>query len=661
MNQIKIIVVEDDQAHQFAVKRAFENSSMIVTLTFATTIKEYQNIVAKTTPDIVIMDLNLPDGRSVECLTAPAENGLYPILLMTSFGNEEVAVEAIKAGAIDYIVKSPDAFTSLPRTVERSLREWNLLIDRQKTVAQVNSQEEELDAIYEHAPMVMMLVDAERRICKVNRSGEAFAQLLREKIIGVRLGETFHCLQAALSPLGCGFSEKCQDCQFRKLLNDTIENGTTYTSVETRLLFNRDGREQEAFFLCSTVKLMVRKEPLVLVSLLDVTERRMLSDNLKQSQKMEAVGRLAGGVAHDYNNMLNVITGYTELAIKRVAGDEKLSGYLHNVMDAAIKSANLTRQLLAFSRKQVVQPHILDINQSISDELKMLTKLISEDISLSFNPGSEAGLVLMDPSQIDQLLVNLVVNARDAIEGSGNITINTCNVVLDAKYCHIHRGALPGSYIRICVKDSGCGMDAATIERIFEPFFTTKELGKGTGLGLATVYGIVKQNNGEVHAESHLGIGTTFVIHLPRQESRKIEPTIEKTDPLQLGNETILVVEDDQSNLDVVALILQESGYTVICSTSPLEAYNIFEKNMAKISMLLSDVIMPELTGKELYERIKILNPKMKALFMSGYTDDVITNRGVLPEGVNFIHKPFTIAEIALKVRSVLDHKDEHE
>lgn len=659
MNQLHILIVEDDEAHITALKRAFEGSDSRSTLTVARSLNEYRQRIAESCPDIVIMDLNLPDGRSVDILTTPRGECVCPVLLMTSFGSEQVAVEAIKAGAIDYIVKSPEAFAQMPRTVERALREWNLLVERQQTVELLRAQEEELDAIYENAPLIMVLVDQERRICKVNRSGEVFSQALRSEIVGERLGNSLHCLQAALTANGCGFGDKCPDCTLRKMLLDTLEHGTSHTSVEARLLFNDGVRDQEAYFLCSTTKLIIRKEPLVLVSLLDITESRNLAENLRQSQKMEAVGRLAGGVAHDYNNMLNVIIGYTELAMRRVVADDKAHAYLAGVLDAGSRSADLTRQLLAFSRKQVVQPQLLDINKSISDELKLLNKLISEEIILNFDPDPDCGLILMDPSQVDQLLVNLVVNARDSITGSGAITITTAKVDLDDLYCQIHRGATVGPYVRVCISDTGCGMDAATIERIFEPFFTTKELGKGTGLGLATVYGIVKQNKGEIHAESFPGIGTMFVIHIPRQHPERL--ILQGAGRLETvpGSETILLVEDDVANLNIARLLLEESGYTVVACSSSKEAFAAFEQHRSEISLLLTDVIMPVENGRELYEQIRAINPRIKVLFMSGYTDDVITDRGILPEGSNFIHKPFTNAQLTIKVRSVLDDKED--
>ncbi|MDD2542244.1 MAG: response regulator [Desulfuromonadaceae bacterium] len=652
---IKILIVEDEAAHAESMQRELASSNMSVTITHVSSLSEYRASIAESVPDLAIMDLNLPDGKAVEVLTSPAEAGAFPILLMTSHGNEQVAVEAIKSGALDYVVKSPEAFALLPHIVTRALREWRLLIDRQQAVALVSEQEEELDAIYENAPLIMMLVDQQHRVCKVNCSGETFTNDRRAQILGATIGDSLHCLQSALTDLGCGFGEKCPHCTFRTLLHETLEHGVTFTSVEVSLMFDHKGFEREVFFLCSTKKLIIRKEPLVLVSLLDITERRTLEEQLRQAQKMDAIGRLAGGVAHDFNNMLNVVIGYTELALKRVDQDEKTREYLHGVLDAGRRSADLTRQLLAFSRKQVVQPRILDINRIINDEMMLLNKLISEDIGLIFISDPDAGPILMDPSQIDQILVNLVVNARDAIEGSGNITITTANVDLDEFYCQSHRGAMPGPYIRITVQDSGCGMDAATIVQIFEPFFTTKELGKGTGLGLATVYGIVKQNEGEIHAESLPGNGTTFVIHIPRQPLKTVNPSLETSFSVPKGSETILLVEDDESNLRIAQLLLEESGYTVISSKYPPEACKLYEQHADEISLLLSDVIMPELNGRELYDRIRGINQDIKVLFMSGYTDDVITTRGVLPEGTNFIHKPFTILQLAEKVRMVLD------
>lgn len=332
-----------------------------------------------------------------------------------------------------------------------------------------------------------------------------------------------------------------------------------------------------------------------------------------------------------------------------------MKDYLLSVMDAANRSADLTKQLLAFSRKQVVQPKIIDINKIITEEMKLLGKLISEEINLSFIPDYNTGTILMDPTQVDQILVNLVVNARDAIEGEGSITITTANADIDTEYCQTHRGASPGSFVRLIVTDTGCGMDEGTIERIFEPFFTTKELGKGTGLGLATVYGIVKQNNGEVHAESDLGKGTTVIINLPRHIPAIVGENPNLTEVIPRGTETILLVEDDPANLNIARLLLEESGYTVISTTSPIDACILYQQNLADISMLLSDVIMPELNGKKLLDRLRIMNPKIKVLFMSGYTDDVISERGVLPEGTHFIHKPFTVSQLAIKVRSLLD------
>ncbi len=638
--QLNILLVEDDAAHAEAIRRAFVSSGLKAGIELIASLGEFRERVAHNPPDIAIMDLNLPDGRAVEVMTSPPENGAFPILLMTSHGNEHVAVEAIKSGAIDYIVKSAEAFAGMPRTVERALREWRLLADRTRAERGIRESEtrfhtlsNQFNALLDTLPDRIILHGLDRRIIWANRaaisdSPEGF----------VASGES-HCYT-----LWHDNNDPCDACP----VMESLQSGEPAISIITA----SDGKVWE-------LRAIPVKEDGKVVSVIevgrDISEHRTLVDQLHQAQKMDAVGKLAGGVAHDFNNMLNVITGYTELALKRMTHDEKSASYLHCVMDASRRSAELTRQLLAFSRKQVMQPKILDINATISDEMKMLSKLIHEDIRLTFVPDRETGPILMDPSQVDQILVNLVVNARDAIEGAGHITITTANADLDSHYCQFHRGATPGPYVRICISDTGSGMDAATIERIFEPFFTTKELGKGTGLGLATVYGIVKQNKGEIHAKSQPGAGTTFVIHIPRQSQVTVEQPLTHSTSVPMGSETILLVEDDEANLEIARLLLEESGYAVICSTSPLEACTLFESHADEISMLLSDVIMPELNGKELYDHIRTINPAIKVLFMSGYTDEVITNRGVLPDGINFIHKPFTVLQLAGRVREVLD------
>lgn len=639
VQKLTVLVVEDNAAHAEAIRRAFGSNGVTADIAVAGTLREFHERAVQCPPDIAIMDLNLPDGRAVEVMTSPPEDGAFPILLMTSYGNEHVAVEAIKSGAIDYIVKSPETFSHMPRIAERALREWSLLMERKQAERVIRESEakfhtlsNQFNALLDTLPDRIILHGTDRQVIWANKSATSS---IEQDSGDARDGHCYTLWHDNGAPCdACPVMESLHTGE-SVIVNVTASDGRVW---ELRAIpVKEDGQVVSVIEVCR-----------------DISEHRKLEDQLRQSQKMEAVGRLAGGVAHDFNNMLNVIIGYTELALKRVVQDDKTSSFLNGALDAATRSADLTRQLLAFSRKQVVQPRILDLNKTIGDEMKLLNKLISEEVRLSFVPDRNTGPIFMDPSQVDQLLVNLVVNARDAIEGGGEITITTANVELDEEYCQLHQGASVGAYVRLTVSDTGCGMDAATIERIFEPFFTTKELGKGTGLGLATVYGIVKQNNGEIHAESQPESGTTFVIHIPRQ----VPADVLMADVLNSGprgSETILVVEDDESNLEIARLLLKESGYNVICSRSPLEACSLYEQRCGEIKLLISDVIMPELNGRELYARMRTINPDIKVLFMSGYTDDIITTRGVLPDGTNFIHKPFTIAQLAGKVRSVLD------
>jgi len=392
--------------------------------------------------------------------------------------------------------------------------------------------------------------------------------------------------------------------------------------------------------------------------LVDITEQKSLQDQLNQAQKMESVGRLAGGVAHDFNNMLGVILGRTELALNKLDDDQPLYGTLQEIRRAAERSADLTRQLLTFARQQTVAPKVLDLNQTVAGMLKMLRRMIGEDIDLAWLP--EAGLlpVKMDPTQIDQLLANLCVNARDAITGVGKITIETQTKSFDEAYCAQNPEFVPGDFVQLAVSDNGCGMDRKSLGKIFEPFYTSKALGKGTGLGLATVYGIVKQNEGFITVYSEIGHGTTFKIYLPRHAELP-ELTAEENSPplVHQGHETILLVEDEAANLEMAKQMLESFGYQVLDAATPGEALRIAKEHADEIHLLMTDVIMPEMNGRDLAKKLNLIYPDIRHLFMSGYTSNVIAHHGVLDDGVHYLQKPFSLQSLATKVCEALEGK----
>ena len=384
-------------------------------------------------------------------------------------------------------------------------------------------------------------------------------------------------------------------------------------------------------------------------------EKDKLQSQLTQVQKMESVGRLAGGVAHDFNNMLGVIIGHCELALEGLDTGHPLFARLRDIHKAAERSANLTGQLLAFARKQTVAPKVLDLNETVAGMLTMVQRLIGEDIDLAWMPGTNIGLVKMDPSQIDQILVNLCINARDAIGDTGKLTIETAAVTIDEHYRAEHADSVPGAYVLLAVSDDGCGMDTEMLSHLFEPFYTTKEMSKGTGLGLATVYGIVKQNNGFINVYSEPGQGATFNIYLPRHATTgEAVPEAEKAEPAAPGHETVLLVEDEPMILDLATTMLQTFGYTVLAAATPGEAMRTAQEYTGAIHLLMTDVVMPEMNGRVLAGNLLTLYPGLKCLFMSGYTANVIAHHGVLDEGVHFIQKPFTLKVLAAKIREAL-------
>jgi two-component system cell cycle sensor histidine kinase/response regulator CckA len=423
----------------------------------------------------------------------------------------------------------------------------------------------------------------------------------------------------------------------------------------------RDGSIIEVEITSHSLMFADRQAELILAN--DITERNRLEaallsseEQLRQSQKLEAIGQLAGGVAHDFNNLLTAINGYSALALRRVGPDHAVSSYLEEIKKAGDRAANLTRQLLAFGRKQLLQPLAINLNDIVGDMIKLLKRLIGEHVQLVTVPGADLKQIKADPGQLEQVLVNLVVNARDAMPRGGTITIETANTTLDGAYASRHVGVTPGEYIMLAISDTGTGMDQDTKTRVFEPFFTTKEKGKGTGLGLSTVYGIVRQSGGNVWVYSELGKGTTFKVYLPQiEDDVAVRGALKEDLTRHRGTETVLLVEDEDTVRKLTSELLEESGYVVLEANGGEQAMALFQAHKGPIDILITDVVMPKMSGKEVAEQLRNVHPETKVLFMSGYTDEAIVHHGIVDSHIAFIQKPFSENALTRKVRDVLD------
>ena len=506
---------------------------------------------------------------------------------------------------------------------------------------QMNTQADlkRLATAIDQAAEIFVITDAQGTIQYVNPAFEAVTGYSRQEAIGqnpriLRSGQ--------------------QDADFYHALWNTISSGKTWRGRFINRRKNGSLYSEDAIIspVCDLAGHIINYVGVKH----DITEHLRLSGQLQQSQKLDSLGRLAGGVAHDFNNMLGVILGHAEMAMEQTDPSHPLFSDLQEIRKAAERSAGLTRQLLAFARKQAVMPKVLELNETVDGMLKMLRRLLGEDIDLVWLPKAGLWPVLMDPSQLDQILANLCVNARDAIAGVGQITIETANDVIGPSRATEFPAATPGDYVRLDVRDTGCGMDAETLTHIFEPFFSTKASGAGSGLGLATVYGSVTQNNGFIHVQSEPGQGTVFHIFLPRYTGAA-EATPPSLPPLPAarGCETILLVEDEPAILAIAAQMLQGLGYTVLKASSPAEAIRIAREQPDPIHLLLTDVVMPDMNGLDLAKHILLLQPQIQCLFMSGYTADVIARNGLLEDGMNFIEKPVVKQTLAAKLRAVLD------
>jgi len=518
--------------------------------------------------------------------------------------------------------------------------------ERNQAIRALRESEERFRQVYDEAPVGYHELDREGRITRVNRTELEMLGYTVEELLGhpvweflVEEEKTRQFITSKITG-DVSYQEPFQ-CTYRR------KDGTTLpVLIEDRV--SRDEQGQ-----ITVIRSLIQ----------DITERKQAEEELQKKeeqlrlrQRVEAIGRLAGGVAHDFNNLLMTIKGCSEILLSNLDQRDSRREEVEEICKAAERATSLTRQLLAFGRRQVLQPQVLDLNEVVANINKMLERLIGEDIQLHTVLDRELWPVKVDPGQIEQVIMNLVVNARDAMPAGGKLTIETANVFLDEDYARRHVSVKPGPWVMLAVTDNGCGMDRETLSHLFEPFFTTKEKGEGTGLGLSTVYGIVKQSGGNIWAYSELGQGTTFKVYLPWAEEavETYKPKPVPTVPPG-GSETILLVEDEESVRTVVSKILQNKGYTVLEAHHGNEALQVCERHRGPIHLVVTDVVMPQMSGRELAKRLKRLYPEIRVLFMSGYPDRAIVHHGVLEAGTAFLQKPFALNALEYKVRELLD------
>ena len=631
---IRILNLEDDASDAELVLRELRKTALDFTLRLAVGRQDFELVLRDAPPDIIISDHNVPqfDGRAALDMARRVLPDV-PFILFTGSLNEEAAISYMKAGAADYILKDRVARLG-PAVIEA--------LERARERKALRQNEDLLRQLIDANPSLIFVKDAEGRFILVNRAAAELHGTTPDALVGKTDADLRHSAE--------------EIARFRAEDLEVVTSGRPKLIPEQAVMSPVTGRARWVQVMKVPLDLPANPAPRVLVVATDITERRQLEEQLRQAQKMEAVGQLAGGIAHDFNNLLTAIIGNAELVQHDLPADSTSFDDLTEIRQAADRAAALTRQLLAFSRKQVLQPRILDLNQLITGVERMLRRLLAENIETRLDLAANLGFVHADPGQIEQVLLNLVVNARDAMPDGGKLVIGTADVELDHAYAADHVGVTPGRHVMLAVTDNGAGMDEQTQAHLFEPFFTTKGPDKGTGLGLSTVHGIVQQSGGSVAVTSQVGRGTTFKVYLPVAEDGlgpAPEPSPET--PLARGTETILLVEDARAVRALAGRVLAAAGYSVLEAGDGAAAEVLAARHDGPIHLLLTDVVMPGLSGSQLAQRIAALRPRIRVLYMSGYTDDAIVHMDVLAKGIPFLEKPFAPEALTRKVREVLD------
>ncbi|PYO60987.1 MAG: hybrid sensor histidine kinase/response regulator [Gemmatimonadetes bacterium] len=636
----RILLVEDIPADAELIARELRRAGVGGRLQRVETRADYIRTLHEFAPDLIIADHSLPSFSASDALEmAQREGAGVPVIVVTGSLDEETAADYIKAGAADYIVKSH--LERLGPAVLRALDLNRARAEQARAQEQLRQSEARYRTLVDGVRDVIFALAPDGTIASLNPAFETITGFPRDEWLGRPFEQLVHSddLPLALELLsGVARGEPRPVNQFR---------------IRTRKGDYRMGE------FAATPQYREGQLASILGIGRDVTERLSLEQQLRQAQKMEAVGRLAGGVAHDFNNILTAITGYADLLLEDLGTTDRRRDDIAEIRKAAERAAGLTRQLLAFSRQQVMQVRVLDLNDVVADTQNMLGRLLGEDIALVTRLDPALGAVKADPGQLEQVIMNLAVNARDAMPGGGKLTIETANAELDDTYVREHFPARPGSYVMLAVSDTGTGMSDEVQSHLFEPFFTTKEKGKGTGLGLATVYGIVKQSGGYIWVYTEPGHGTTFKIYLPRVAGAPAQRASgPKASPVGAGTETVLLAEDEAAVRAVARHALERQGYTVLEASSGEAALDLAERHSGRIHLLLTDVIMPGMNGRALALRLSELRPDLRVVYMSGYTEEAITRHGVLEPGLTYVQKPFTPEGLARKVREVLDRQE---
>jgi len=626
---IRVLLAEDNPDDAALIQRELKQSGVDVTIRRVHSAAAFRVALDEVDPDIVLTDHAMPQFSARDALLIAREaRPQTPVIVVTGSLDEETAADYIKEGASDYVLKTHLA--RLPAALVGALERRRAALATEAAHKALLDSEAKFAKAFNANPSGMAITTLEGRVVDVN---EAFLRALgytREEALG-----------RATVDLG--------------LWPSTGERADL-GRVQTIEIEGRTKQHARKTLLYSAELIELHDAPHVLVLTTDITERRALEDQLRQAGKMEAVGQLAGGVAHDFNNILTAILGYADLLNADLPAEDRRREDVEEIRKAAHRAAALTRQLLAFSRKQVLEPRSLDVNALVDNMDKMLRPLLGENVELRTAPAADLRAVRADPNQIEQVILNLAINARDAMPTGGKLTIETSNVDLDEHYAARHPSVVPGPHVMLAVSDTGTGMDAATQARIFEPFFTTKDPGRGTGLGLATVYGIVKQSGGSIWVYSEVGQGTTFKIYFPALDAPPEQlgkgPTLSQD---LRGSETVLVVEDDEQLLHVAQRALEARGYTVLAAGRGDAAIALARRHNGPIHVLLTDVTIPDMDGRRLAAAIRADRQDVRLLYMSGYADQAIVHHGLLDASVAYLPKPFTTEAIARRVREVLD------